>query len=190
MTPPGYPPPYAAPRRPRRWPLIVGVAVPTAILAAAAAAAITAHSVNGRTSRPPVAAAQTATPSPLSPAAANRAACSAYDAAGKLMSAAVEAVKVLPPGMAVTDPQVRSNPQWSAAATRAADLYGQAAETLRAGLAPGTTPALGDTAAALATTLAALRTLDDASDAAAGDVYAAAQAADRATAALCNRLAP
>lgn len=188
-TPPGYPPPYAPPRAARRWPLVVGVAAPSAILAAAAAAAVTAHSVTGRTPQA-VAASQTATPSALSPAAADRATCSAYDAAGKLMAAAVEAVKVLPPEVAVTDPQVRSNPQWSAAATRSADLYGQAADTLRAGIAPGTAPALGDTAAALAATLAALRTLDAASDAAAGDVYAAAQATDRATAALCNRLAP
>lgn len=187
----GYPPPYAAPRAARRWPMVAGVAIPVAILAAALAAAITAHITAGRTPTPatPPSPSPAAAP-PMAPAAADRATCAGYDTAGRLMAAAVAAVNVLPPGVAVTDPAVQSNPQWKAAAARSADLYGQAADALRGGLTAGTTPALADTAAALAAALTALRTLDADRDAAAGDVYAAAQATDRATAALCNRLAP
>jgi hypothetical protein len=75
---------------------------------------------------------------------------------GPLFTAAADAQRAIPRGMAVTDPAVRNNPAWASGVAKAGDLYGQAADTIAAQIAPGTSPILGQIAD---TTASALRTL-------------------------------
>ncbi len=199
-TPPAYPnwppPPYppqssaadaAAPRR--RWPAFVcGVAI-----GAVAAAAIATHTADTAPSTPvTVTAAPPApsTPAPLPAAGADRKTCNTWLAAGKLINDAATDLSVLPSGVKVLDPAVRANPDWTASVQKAASLYGQSADTLAGGIAPGTTAILGETSGA---TVAALRvlamgygTFDDA----AGNTYHMMKESADTMDALCNRLAP
>ena len=57
--------------------------------------------------------------------------------------------------MNITDPAVQTNPAWKAGVLRASDLFGQAAYTFDAQIAPGTNPMLGRVAD---TTVSSLRT--------------------------------
>lgn len=174
----------------RRWPLVL-VAVVAALAAAAVTAAVLLHTRPPADEGRPQAAAESPTTSvgALPGAAdASRQTCAAYARASDSMRAAVAAVAGLPPGMAVTDTAARSDPRWSPAVAASLERYRAAAATLRDGIAAGTPPPLSDTAAALAAALDALVAADQAGDAAtAGDAFAAASAADRATATLCER---
>ena len=92
--------------------------------------------------------------------------------------------------MTILDPAVRANPTWTAGAERAADLYGQASETLAAGIAPGTTPMLDQTADTVVGALRALFTTTKAFDDASGNAYAVVKEVANAMDVLCERLAP
>lgn len=189
---------YPAPLPPaarRRWPVFVGGVAIGAAIAAAITAALMASTRDTATRTPvTITAAPTppapTTPAPLPAAEANRHTCDAYSAAGKQLRMATESLQVIPPDITIVAPEVRANPDWSAAVQRAADLYGQAAMTLATGLAPGSTPALDQTANAFSDALRAMATAYRTYDDAVGDIYAVGKASDGAMSVLCKRLAP
>jgi hypothetical protein len=92
--------------------------------------------------------------------------------------------------MTILDPQVRTNPQWSAAVAQAADFYGQAGDILTAGIAPGTSVMLSKTATATGEALHALSTSEAAFDATNGNAYDAVHNSADSMDVLCERLAP
>ncbi|WP_293002355.1 hypothetical protein [Mycobacterium sp.] len=92
--------------------------------------------------------------------------------------------------MTVVDQAVRDNPEWTAAVHRAADFYNQAADELAAGVAPGTTPVLDQSAASVVAALRTLSTAFESSDAANGNAYDVVHDASDAMDVLCDRLAP
>jgi hypothetical protein len=98
----------------------------------------------------------TPAPAAASAGAADGRTCAAWHSVGPLFTAAADAQRAIPRGMAVTDPAVRNNPAWASGVAKAGDLYGQAADTIAAQIAPGTSPILGQIAD---TTVSALRTL-------------------------------
>lgn len=205
-APPGMRPDMAfvpAPRPPRdtqrRWPALVGVAAASAAVAATVTALITSQvvrsdSVTGRSTAPAVTVTATpaapAPPAPLPAAQADRQTCDAWHTAGETMHAASHALSVLPRGMTIADQAVRDNPEWSAAVQKAAALYGQAGDTLSAGVAPGTTQVLSQTAAATSAALHALSTADATLDAAGGNTYNMMHESSDAMDVFCGRLAP
>lgn len=196
--PPGPPPPSPGSSR-RSWPALAAAAAAGAVVAAIIAALITmqvrdttpgaapTHAPVTKTVQPPA----PASPAPLPTAQADHQTCyQGWDAASRYVDMAKDALRVLPKGMKVSDPAVQSNPDWIAALQKAGSLYQQASDTLRAQIAPGTTPVL---AAAANTAVPALRTLGDATanpTAANGNAFGIADAAAKEVGALCNRLAP
>lgn len=203
--PPGVRPDLAftpVPRPPRdtkrRWPGLVGVAVASAAVAATVSALITSQVVRtdsaGRVTAPAVTVTATpsapAPPAPLPTAQADRQTCNAWTAAGDKIHAASHALAVLPKGSTILDPQVRDNPELSDAARKAAEFYGQAGDTLAAGIAPGTTTILDRSATAAAAALRALSTGDATLDAASGNTYHVVRESADTMDALCNRLSP
>lgn len=202
MTPPVLPPP--PPPRPRepvpqrrqvRRRTAAAIAIAAAVTAAAATASVTVG--NDTASPGPAAtvtvsasAAPSPTPSPLPAAEADRATCTAYSRANTLLGSALAAIAVIPAGTTITDPSVRATPDLAAAVTRTAGLFQQSSRTLAAGISPGSTVVLSDTAAAAASALSALARAYSTYDENNGDVYAMARSAANATAALCDRLAP
>jgi hypothetical protein len=97
---------------------------------------------------------------------------------------------VLPQGMTILDPAVRQSPEWSAAARRAADLYGQAGDLLAAGSTPGITVILSQAATSAVSALHALATTDATFDAANGNTYHMVRESADTMDVLCDRLAP
>ena len=191
-TPPPLPP---APAARRRWPVFVGGVAIGAVIAAAMTAALMAGT-RDTTAGSPVTITATAappaptTPAPLPAAEANRHTCEAYSKAGQQLRMATESLQVIPPEITIVAPEVRANSDWSAAVQKAADLYGQAARTLATGIAPGSTPALDQTANAFSDALRAMSTAYRTYDDAVGDIYAVGKASDGAMSVLCKRLAP
>ncbi|WP_204810526.1 hypothetical protein [Mycobacterium riyadhense] len=189
--PPPYPP---QPTARRRWPAFAAGAAAGTIVAATIASIITANVTgSGHTSTPAAPVTITETPPPPSPlpaADANRRTCQAWLSAGDRIHDATGALSVIPEGTTILDPAVRANPAWTAAVKRAADLYGQAGDTLAAGITAGTTVILDQAAT---TAAGALRTLSSGYgdfDAAAGNTYHVMRESADTMDALCNRLAP
>ena len=192
-----------APRPPRdtqrRWPAFVGVAVASAAVAATVTALITSQvvrtdSASGRSTAPAITVTATpatpAPPAPLPAAQADRQTCSAWLTTGDKIHAAQAAMPSLPQGVTIGDPTVQQNPDWSAAVRRAADLYGQAGDVLAAGIAPGTTPILSQSAASAVNALHALATADATFDPANGNTYHLVHESADTLDVLCDRLAP
>jgi hypothetical protein len=200
MHHPGFPPaPYPRPSRQRRWPAFAAVAVASAAAAATIAAVIATQVATHRadsTVRTPATVTLTATPSappppaPLPAAQADRATCNAWHAAGDKIHAASHAISVLPDKMTILDPQVRSNPEWSAAVRQAAELYAQAGDTIAVGIAPGTSVVLSKSAAAAGAALHALSTAEAAFDVTNGNAYDMVRDSADTMDVLCERLAP
>lgn len=186
-APPGMRPDMAfvpAPRPPRgsqrRWPGLVGVAVASAAVAAAVTALITSQvvrtdSASGRSTAPAVTVTATpAAPAPTAPlpaAQADRQTCDTWHSAGDKIHAATKAQSVIPPQLTVVSQEVRDNPEWTAAVHQAADFYSQAADVLAAGVAPGTTPVLDQSAASMVAALRTLSTSYGTFDPAGGNAY-------------------
>lgn len=197
--PPGPPQLYPGiPPRQRRWPLVAGVGAAGLTIGAVVASLITfgvTDKTNGSTATAaPVTITMTPsaapTPSPLPTAQADRQTCTAWKSSGDLINAASMAQSIIPQGMTIIDPAVRTNPDWTAGVLKAGALYGQAADALSNHLAPGSTPALAETAN---TASAALRTLAityKAFDPASGNAYAVTRTTANALDVLCERLAP
>jgi hypothetical protein len=97
---------------------------------------------------------------------------------------------VLPPNSTIVDQAVRENPQWSAAANAAADLYGQAGDVLAAGITPGATAILNQNAIAAAAALRTLSVAEKTLDATNGNAYHVAHQSGDTMDVLCDRLAP
>ena len=97
---------------------------------------------------------------------------------------------MIPQGTTILDPAVRANPTWTAGVERAAGLYGQAADTLAAGIAPGTTTILTQSAGAAAAALRALETGYKTFDQANGNTYHVVKESADTMDVLCERLAP
>ncbi len=203
MTRPVLPPPPRrrpqTPTPPRRRRVRRSTAAGIAIAAAVAAGAATASVTVGKDTAAPgpaatvtvsVSAPPPSTPSPRPAPDADRATCTAYSRANTLLVAALTAISVIPTGTTITDPPVRATPDFASAVTRAADLFQQASRTLAAGISPGSTAVLSDTAAAAVSALSALSRAYSTYDENNGDVFAMARSATNATAALCDRLAP
>jgi len=193
LPPPPLPP---APAARRRWPTFIGGVAIGAAIAAAITAALMAGTRDTAT-RTPVTITATATPppapetpAPLPAADANRHTCNTWLSAGKLINDAATELSVLPSGVKILDPSVRSNPGWTAAVQKAAKLYGQAADTLAGDIAPGTTKILDETSGATAAALRVLSTGYATFDDAAGNTYHMMKESADTMDALCNRLAP
>ncbi|MCT7373149.1 hypothetical protein [Mycolicibacterium llatzerense] len=197
IAPPPYPaPPTPRPRRSRRvtaWTVGV-VAVLSAALGATLAGLITSRVSSENavsvTSTTVTVTAQPTTPAPLPAAVADRSTCQAYSSAGKLLQSATTTLQVIPADKTVLDPAVRASAEMAAAVQKAAALYGQAADAIKRGTAPGTSAVLADSAAALNGALSSMATAYRTYDANVADVYEVGKAADGALAALCTRLAP
>lgn len=195
---PAWPPPPPAPPRRRRWPLVAGVAIASAALAAAITAVITTnmggavggHTATTTTRTVTVTPSPSSLPEPLPTAQADARTCAAWLSAGDLIHAASTAQSVIPKGTTIVDPSVRNNPMWTSAVQKAADLYRQAGDTLTAGIAPGATLILDQTAHTTAAALYALSTGYGTFDPASGNTYSTTHEASDAMDALCNRLAP
>lgn len=198
--PPAYPTwppqPYPpAPQKPRRrWPAVAAAASVGAIIAGLVTTLITYAATSPAPSHTAAPAPSTVTqtagpppsPAPLPVAEADAQTCRGWQTTDKLVTAATASMLVIPNGMNITDPAVQSNPAWKAAATRASDLFGQAATTFQAQIAPGTNPTLGGIAD---TTVSALRTLSEAYktfDPAAGNSVTVFQASQQALDWLCR----
>lgn len=195
---PAWPPPPPAPPRRRRWPLVAGVAIASAVLAAAITAVITTnmggaaggHTATTTTRTVTVTPPSSSSPEPLPTAQADARTCAAWLSAGDLIHAASTAQSVIPKGTTIVDPSVRNNPTWTSAVQKAADLYGQAGDTLTAGIAPGATPMLAETATTVVDALRTLSTTTRGFDDASGNAYSVTKEAGNAMDVLCNRLAP
>lgn len=197
--PPGSPTvPPGAQLPSRRRPVIVALLAGT-VGGAAAAAVITTqiatrHADSG--GQPPAAVTVTAAPSAPTPALqlpaaqADRATCNAWLAAGKHVDAAGHELSVIPKGITIADQPVRDNADWTAAVHTAAKEWGLAGDTLAAGIAPGTTPILYQSATAAAAALHALSTADETLDAAGGNTFQMWHESADTVNVLCGRLAP
>lgn len=200
FTPPVYPQvqeyPSMPPTRPgrNRW---VPVAAAFGV-GAVIAATVTALIFSAQSSSPVAAPAATVTvtpstpapPPPLPEAQANRATCGGWLDAGKLIDSAIDAGAVVPKPYNVLSPEVRANPDWSAAVQKAAGLYGQASTALGTKIADGATPVLYQTAKAETAALQALSIAFKTFDPANGNSYTTAKEGNDAMTVLCERLAP
>ena len=191
-------PPHPPSGHRRGWDIFAAAAA-SAFVAGTAAVVITAHVV-AQHSHPRGTAAATVTvtappptaptPAPLPTTQADRQTCNAWHAAGDKIHAASRSISELPDHTTILDPQVRTNPAWSAAVARAADFYGQAGDILSAGIAHGTSVILSKTAAATAAALQALSTSEVAFDVTNGNAYDAVHNSADSMDVLCERLAP
>ncbi len=196
VYPTGPPSPYppAPPQRRRRWPAIAASAGIGAVVASVITTLVTVDATPGPTSTTGApGAAQTVTvtaapakpPAPLPTAEADKQTCHAWGTTDTLVTAAAVAQSVISQGMTITDPAVQTNPAWKAGVLRAGELYGQAADTFAAQIAPGTSSMLAQIAD---TTVSSLRTLSEAYktfDPANGNAVTAFQADQQAIDWLC-----
>ena len=180
----------------RRWPIAVAGAATGAVITALVAAVIVSRHQAETATKPPAPATVTVTPSPpptpapLPSAQADRHTCNAWLTVGKHVDAASAALETLPKGMTIMDPQVRANPDLSALVSKAATEYNEAADTLAAGIAPGTTVILNLAATTAAGALHALATGDSTYDVANGNTFHTWKEAAGTVNVLCARLAP
>ena len=194
------PPAVYTPGPRRRWVGMSLAGAAGAVVAAITATAITTHvdsqriSTASKTTTATVTAPATppppSTPAPLPPAQADRQTCDAWHDAGDRIHDATHALAAIPKGSTILDPQVRDNPVLSDSVRKAAQAYDRAAVTLAAGIAPGATPVLYQSATAAAAALHALSIGDATFDAAAGNTYHVVREAADTLDVLCNRLAP
>ena len=105
-----------------------------------------------------------------------------------MISEASVAQGVIPEGMTIVDPVVRSNPAWSAGVQKAGRLYTQAGDVLK--VTPGATPVLAEAITTASKALHALGTAYTNFDAANGNAYDIASQSSDAMDVLCGRLAP
>ena len=186
------------PRHPRaRWPIALASFVIGVAITAAGVGSISTLRPE-RAPRPAVPATITVTatppatpgPAPLPPVQADRATCDAWHAAGEKIHAATRAQSVIPKELTVLSPQVRENPEWTAAVGDAADFYRQAADTLYAGIAAGTTIILDQAARSEVDALRTLATGYATFNAASGNAHNVMHEAAEEVDVLCERLAP
>lgn len=164
--PPAYPtwPPHPPLKQRRRWLAIAAAASAGAIIAGVITTLVTIAATSGPASTGTPTAAPTVTvtaapgkpPAPLPAAEADKKTCQGWAIADDLVTTGASGLNVIPQNMPFTDPAVQANPSWKAAVDRASQLYSQAADTLAAQIAPGTSPILAQFAD---TTVSALRTL-------------------------------
>lgn len=200
--PPAYPPTWPPQQYPptpptkqrRRWPAVAAAAgagaivagVITTVITLSVTAPATSDTTSSSTEPVTVTAAPPAPPKALPAAQADTQTCHAWGATDKLYTAAALAQSVIPQGMTITDPAVQGNPTWKGGVIRASELYGQAADSFEAQIAPGTTSMLAQVSQ---TTVGSLRTLSEsykAFDPATGNAVAVYQASQKAMDWLCR----
>ncbi len=196
--PPGYSPqpPGRSPRSRRRWPVLIGAGIIGAVIASTAAAVITVNARDTTTAAPPLPTPVTVTVAPPTPAApaplptsqADRQTCETRAAASRLISEASVAQGVIPEGVTIIDPAVRSNPAWTAGVQKAGSLYIQAGDVLK--VTPGATPVLAEAVTTASKALHALGTAYTTFDGASGNAHDIAGQSSDAMDVLCGRLAP
>jgi hypothetical protein len=106
------------------------------------------------------------------------------------MDAAEGALKTIPPGVRITDPAVRANPDLAAAVGTSSELNREAADTLEAQIAPGATPILAEASRTAVKALRLLAYADANFDPAIGRVFHILDRAANLMGVLCRRLAP
>ena len=164
MAAAAYPP--APPERRRRWPAVAAAAGIGAVVAGVITTLITIAATNPEPTNTAAPAAPTVTvtaapappPAPLPVAEADKQTCRGWETTSTLFTAGAVSQGVIPQGMTITDMAVQNNPAWKAGVIKASELYGQAADTLSAQIAPGTSPMLAQIAD---TSVSALRTLSE-----------------------------
>lgn len=193
----GYPPlPPGPPAggQQRRWPILIAAAAVGGMVAVAAVTAITTQArLSAHTAPPPpvtvmVPPPTPAAPTPLPTAQADRQTCRARVEVSRLISEASTAQGVIPRGMTILDPAVRSNPAWTAGVKKAGSFYTQAGDVLKA--APGTTPALAEAVATASSALHALGTAYATFSDVSGNAHDIAKESSDAMDIMCQRLAP
>lgn len=200
-TYPAWPPPAPyppAPRPRRRWVATAAAAAISAAVAATLASIITANNTARDSDATATASTVTVTaqpatpnsPAPIPTVTADRTTCQAYSRAGELLRTATTVLQIIPADKTVLDPAVRSDPGMFAATQKAASLYGQAADAVAMGTAPGTSDVLAQSARAMSEALSAMATAYRTYDPSVGDIYEVGKASDGAMATLCSRLAP
>lgn len=198
---PGYSPrPSATPEQPggprRRWPVLAAVAAAGIAIGAVAATIVTTQTGDTSTATAPVTVTETvAPPSPSAPppqpeATANRQTCNAWLSAGDHIRAAGREQSVIPKGMTILDPAVRSDPSWTAAVKNAANEYRQGSDILAKGITPGASPLLVEAAQTAVGALNAISTAYMSFDDANGNTYQTLKEASDTVDVLCERLAP
>lgn len=193
---PGYPPlpPGPPSGRSRRWPVLLAAAVLGAVVSAGAAFAITTQAQDTTVQGLPapstvtVPAPKPTSPTPLPTEQADRQTCGSTADASRLLSEASEAQGVIPQGMTIMDPAVRSNPAWTAGVQKAGSFYAQAGDVLK--VTPGTTPLLASAVTNAANAFHALGTAYSTFSDVNGNAYDIAKAASKAMDTICQRLAP
>ncbi|EIT92281.1 hypothetical protein [Mycobacteroides abscessus] len=178
-------------RAPRRWPGIVAAAS-AGVLVGAVVGIGTTILAHERSPAAPVTV--TVTPEPSAPPGAkpleraNRQTCEGWDAAGKLINDAADALTIIPEGTSILDPAVRNTPERVSAVMHAGDLFQQAADALQQRITPGATEILTLTSQTTVSSLAALAIAYRSFDESSGDSITTARAAAHSMSALCKRL--
>lgn len=192
-----HPPPHVAGRR-RRWPVVAAIVV-GAVTGVVAAVVIVMQMRPGPAAVPPAAHPATVTvpaptpakPAPLPTEQANRQTCDqGLTPAERFIDEAQAALDTLPNGVKINQPEVLANPAWNAAVQRAAAAYQRASDTLKAAIAPGTTPMLAEAAATGVKALHLLATSNSTGDPMTGNAVAMANETARMLGTLCERYAP
>lgn len=173
-------------RAPRRWPAMVAVGAAGVLVGGGIGAA----AMELTTDRPAAAVAiATQEPAESQPIErADRQTCAGWDASGKLINQAADVLAVIPAGISILAPEVRSDPSRRAAVQQAGSLFQRAADGLRQAITPGATPILAQTSLTTADSLAALATTYLASDESSGDAITTARTAAHGLSVLCKRL--
>lgn len=200
VTAPAAPPNPPLPAPPtgsrRLWPQLAAGAAIGAALAAVVTLAITSGGPSASTTTPAAPAPVTITaaappgPAPLPLDQANRQTCQqGWLSASTHIRSATQAQSAIPVD-SILDPAVRANPSWTAAVHDAGAEYRQAADALKAQIAPGASPILLATSNTAVNAFHALgdayNTFDDLN----GNAHAVATDTAEQMSALCTRLAP
>ncbi|AMW21762.1 hypothetical protein [Mycobacteroides chelonae] len=178
-------------RAPRRWPGIVAAASAGVLVGAVVGVGATMLTREGTAA---AAVTVTATPESSAPPAAkpleraNRQTCEGWDAAGKLINDAADALTLIPEGTSILDPAVRNTPERVSAVVHAGDLFQQAADALKQRITPGAAEILALTSQTTVSSLAALATAYRTFDESSGDAITTARTTAHSMSALCKRL--
>lgn len=189
---PAWPPPqHLAPPNPgsrRRWPAIAAAAAAGAVVAGAITTALVLKTTPAAPQAGPTVV--TVTTGPTTPAAlpadeADKETCRAWRTARPLTTAAAAALSIIPEKTTITSPEVRANPDWTAAVTKASLLFQQASDIMTERAANGTSRLLGDLSATAAAALHTLSIAYATYDPASGNVVTTFTETEKSMDALC-----
>ncbi|MCB9441543.1 MAG: hypothetical protein H6523_15005 [Mycolicibacterium sp.] len=178
-------------RAPRRWPAMVGVAAAGALVGGgigAGAMTLTTDRTSSTSTTVTVNASPSATAQAQPTDRADRQTCGGWDASGKLINEAADALSVIPEGTSILDPSVRDDTERVAAVQHSSELFLKAGDALRQAITPGATDILTQTSLTAVASLVALSTAYRDFDESSGDAIATARSAAHSMSELCKRL--